>query len=75
MYNFKLYPALHKLGSRLLIRFLQCIAHVESWCAVNAAVRRYSSLAHRRLRSGVLDSGAPPVKIPIEALVSLGGGS
>ena len=28
IYNFKLYPALHKLGSRLLIRFLQCIALV-----------------------------------------------
>ena len=26
-------------------------------------VRRYSSLAHRRLRSGILDSGAPPVQI------------
>ena len=61
MHNFKLYHALHKLGPRPLIHFLQCIAHVESWCAVNAAVRRYSSLAHRRLRSGVLDSGAPPV--------------
>ena len=43
MYNFMLYPALHKLGPRLLIRFLQYIAHVESWCAVNAAVRRYSN--------------------------------
>ena len=42
MYNRKLYPALHKLGSRMLIRFLQRIAHVESWCAVIAAVRRYS---------------------------------
>ena len=43
MHNFKLYPALHKLGSRSLIHFLQCTAHVESWCAVNVAVRRYSS--------------------------------
>ncbi len=58
---FMLYPALHKLGSRPLIHFLQCIAHVESWCAANAAVRHYSPFAHRRLRSGVLDSGALPV--------------
>ena len=46
MYNFKLYPALHKLGSRLLIRFLQCIAHVESWCAVNAATMHLTAAVH-----------------------------
>ena len=46
MYNFKLYPALHKLGSRLLIRFLQCITHVGGWGAVNVATMHFTAAVH-----------------------------
>ena len=46
MYNFKLYPALHKLGSCLLIRFLQCIAHVGGWGAVNVATMHFTAAVH-----------------------------
>ena len=70
MYNFKLYPALHKLGSRLLIRFLQCIAHVGGWGAVNVATiisqllstLVFFALAYRCLVAGICAT-LPPVTV------------
>ena len=48
IYNFKLYPALHKLGSRLLIRF--CTVLRSCLC----------SLAYRRFVAGICAT-LPPV--------------